>query len=283
MNGIEPARDVMVTTEKASRTRAPPRRAEPPIDEAPPASAPDAIAWADPSEVLAQIAEMDEELRPRRGPGATGKASPTAPVPTAQDGGRTPAPGSAAGTTPAGDVSPYLAQRIDYASASVSEIGEGLREMDERWHDLHQAAERLEAELGKAAREIDFLHRGPTPDPADSPGLAASATDARRGPASVRAPTAAQYGNFTAERYNRTIDDLKARRRAIVAWTVAIAAGISGVLVALSIIAREPTPPIWLAALPGVWLVPVPFFVVSFLATQRVLRRNHLNVATGEP
>jgi uncharacterized membrane protein HdeD (DUF308 family) len=75
---------------------------------------------------------------------------------------------------------------------------------------------------------------------------------------------------------------LKSRRRRLALWTVVVAAGISTVLVLLTLWAREPMPAWWLAVLPGIWMLPVPFFVLSFFGTQRVLRRNHLNVA-GDP
>jgi hypothetical protein len=34
----------------------------------------------------------------------------------------------------------------------------------------------------------------------------------------------------------------------------------------------------WIAVLPAIWMIPVPFFVLSFFVTQRVLRRNHLDL-----
>ncbi len=89
-------------------------------------------------------------------------------------------------------------------------------------------------------------------------------------------PQSGRFAAFTVEKYNRTIGNLKERRVSLAGWTVALAAVISGVLVTLSLLAHEPAPPIWFAALPAVWMVCVPFFVVSFLSTQRVLRRNHL-------
>ncbi len=89
------------------------------------------------------------------------------------------------------------------------------------------------------------------------------------------------FCQFTATRYDRTVRQLKARRRRIFGWTVGLAAGISIALEVLNVLAREPMPPWWLALLPLVWLIPVPFFVLAFWGTQRTLRANHLETGVS--
>ncbi len=86
------------------------------------------------------------------------------------------------------------------------------------------------------------------------------------------------YRAFTAEKYNRTIAELQGRRRKLVGWTLGCAALISAGLITLTAMYPEPVPALWIAALPAVWMIPIPFFVLSFRGTHRVLRRNHLGV-----
>ena len=185
--------------------------------------------------------------------------------------------------------SPYLEERLAVASASASALSRELRDLGERWQGLEDAAERLEEEIGNANREMGFLHAAessappsPLPTPAVlapvAPRLRPSGNHLRRANSTGPAP----YGGFTIARYNSTIGGLKARRLQLAWWTVGLAIGISAILVVLSVVAREPMPVVWLAILPIVWLIPVPFFLLSFLATQRVLRRNHLDL-TGDP
>jgi len=74
------------------------------------------------------------------------------------------------------------------------------------------------------------------------------------------------------------MDALKARRPVVAVIALALAAAVSTLLVAVAVVAHEPEPPFWFAALPIVWMIPVPFFVLSFRGTRRILRRNHFDL-----
>jgi hypothetical protein len=147
----------------------------------------------------------------------------------------------------------------------------------------------LQRELGNASRELNFIRTAdlglPEPTVAALP-LPVPQSSGR--PSSASAPLASgvsgapTYQGFSAVRYNSTIDQLKERRPRLAIWSLALASLISLALVALAIAAHEPTPALGLAVFPSIWMLPVPFFVLSFFGTQRVLRRNHLNVA-GDP
>jgi hypothetical protein len=183
-------------------------------------------------------------------------------------------------------VSPYLEERLGVAHASMSALGREVRSLGERWQQLKGTAEVLEREIGNAAREAMFLSSSGEPGgaPLVSPtdltvqDLARSALARTRPSLSPRSGSV-PYEGFTVARYNTTIGGLKARRRRLGWWTVVLAAAISAALVFLSVSAREPMPAIWwIAVLPAIWMIPVPFFVLSFFGTQRVLRRNHLDL-----
>jgi hypothetical protein len=202
--------------------------------------------------------------------------------PSASEPGESEEPPAGGMSGPEGS-SPYLRERLSIASRQVAELGAGLRDLGDRWQRLEGSAEVLERELGHAAREIDFIRLA---NEASGPTTPVPSSVARPTPVSRPAPPppapvagAAPYTGFTISRYNSTIGGLKARRRSLLYWTVALAAGISLALVIVQVFAREPMPVVWIAVLPVVWMIPVPFFLLSFLGTQRVLRRNHLDLA----
>jgi hypothetical protein len=236
--------------------------------------------WNDTARVLAEIDRVDADLRPRRSTPATHAPAPAA-VPestragTAADYSEEPTPLDA-------KYSPYLEEHLGLASASLVELGAGLREMDERWRELREATVRLEQQMEGAAQEVEFLRQQAGANPvgtfARGPLVSASETLAARA-ASHSLPVDAPYGEFTAARYGRTVTAVQQRRRSLAGWTIGLAALISGALLTFTYLAREATPPIWLAVLPLVWLIPVPFFVVSFLATQRIVAQNALDLA----
>ncbi len=225
--------------------------------------------WARPSSFLAELDAIEAELSTVR-----------ACSPGVEDPGSGP-------VEPARDeleVSPYLDERLRLARAAIRTLHREVREMDRRWADMRSSADLLERELRGATEEADHLRSiarasGPLPT-GTTPEAAARPRDAADVRAAARpAPDPARpYLLFTAERYNRTIGGLKSRRRRLAAWTWAGAALISAALGTAALLAREPSPSPWLGLLPLIWLVPVPFFLVSFFATQRVLRRNHLDV-----
>jgi hypothetical protein len=184
-------------------------------------------------------------------------------------------------------ISPYLEERLEVARVSMANLGRELRELGDRWEGLRVAAELLEQEIGNASAEVEYLAHDRADDDVDPPAPAlargaASARPAFAAPPATPAQGPEPYAHFTVARYNRTIGDLKGRRRRLAWWTVVLAGAISAVFVTFSLLAHEPTPVIWLAVLPAIWMIPVPFFLVSFLSTQRVLRRNHLDFP-GDP
>jgi hypothetical protein len=230
--------------------------------------------------VLDQLDRISVDLRRRPPSNASEAVDETTSPPALPDPEKWDEGESAVGT-----VSPYLEERLVVASASMSALGRDVRDLGERWERLRGTAELLERELGNAAREVTFL-RAPGESremplvPLTStllPGAAGPVPSSRLLMARPRTGSA-PYAGFTVARYNTTISGLKARRRRIALWTVVLAAALSAALVILAVLAQEPTPPVWLALLPAVWMIPVPFFVLSFFSTQRVLRRNHLDL-----
>lgn len=268
----------------------PRRRGEPREDEpmAATLSALDALAQ------LSEGAAVPESLSPDASPGGAPPVPISPPV-------STPAPPAA--ELDAEDSTPptlYLEERLRLANLALTGFGQGIKEMDERWSSLRQTADTLSQEIHRAQRELEFV-RGSgvaSPEPGDPeetrepprlrtppPTSDVVATVLPTGRVAVSArrvegrPLPSAYGEFTASRYNRTIGDLKARRKKLAGYTIGFATLISLGLLVLTAIAREPMPAWWVAALPAVWMVPVPFFIASFRGTHRVLRRNHLELA----
>jgi hypothetical protein len=228
-----------------------------------------------------QLDQLGKDLQPRGGGGT--------PAPPLSPEDPPPSESLAAGppeTVSDTESSPYLEERLAVASGSLSSLGKEVQEMGERWTHLQGTVADLRRELGNAAREVDFIRSAGAGTPA--PGPVSRLSSAPAGSGAVISPSTAPfdggttsppYLEFTSTRYNATIDGLKGRRLRLAIWTLVLAALISAALVALALWAREPVPSMWLAVLPAVWMVPVPFFLLSFWGTQRVLRRNHLNVA----
>lgn len=168
--------------------------------------------------------------------------------------------------------------------------------MAARSRNLETAVESIEHELARATDELAFVRsrdddrrsdpendpptaRRPPGDPSRA-GVDLDRTVARsdRGRFSA-APSAGtstseggRFDRFTVARYNRTMGQVHARRRTVARLVLAAAALISLGLVTLAVLAHEPEPPVWLAVLPVIWMVPVPFFVLAFRGTHRVLR-----------
>jgi hypothetical protein len=236
--------------------------------------------WSDTARVLAEIDRVDAELKPRR----PGRAEvPPAVEPSPRDTAASGAYSFSEDPAPLDTkYSPYLEEHLGMASASLVELGAGLRAMDTRWQELRAAAVRLEHQMEGAAQEVEFLRQQAGTVPMGTiprgPLVSASETLAARA-ASHALAVDAPFGEFTAERYRRTVGAVGKRRRSLAGWTIGLAVVISGALLTFTYLAHEATPPIWLAILPLVWLIPVPFFVVSFLATQRIVAQNALDLA----
>jgi hypothetical protein len=231
--------------------------------------------WNDPVKVLDELARVDAELRPRRprSGASVPRPEPVAAAVYSED----PTPAET-------ELSPHLEERLELASASLVQMGAGLRAIDDQWRELRAAADRLEEQMEGAAKEMEFLREraGTMPAGAAARGPLSSAAEALAArSAAHQLPVDAPYGQFTADRYRRTVDAVKDRRRSMAAWTIGLAVAISGALLTFTYLAHEGTPPLWLALLPLVWLIPVPFFLVSFLATQRLVSQNALDLAGG--
>jgi hypothetical protein len=231
-------------------------------------------AWSDPTKVLTELAQLDSELKSRRP--LTGTGAPAGPStsdlpsePPAADGG---------------PPTPHLEERIELASASLVQIGAGLRAIDNQWAAIRAEAGRLEQQMDGAAQELEHLReRGGAAPAGPAPQvLLASPTEVLAARvAARRAPVEAPYVEFTADRYRRTVSAVKKRRRSMAVWTIGLAAAISGALLTFTYLAHEAAPPLWIAVLPLVWLIPVPFFFVSFLSTQRIIAQDALELAEG--
>ncbi len=241
----------------------------------PPRSEPD--PWASPAVFLAELDRLTVELGGNPVPGdIRPRVAPPGPLPDEAPPDAMP-------------LSPYLEERLRLAHRAMATLGRELSTLERRWGVVRAAAEHLDRELERAEDEAGFLGRlAAVPlaaEPiAEGPVRAGGEEEAPEARAAVEGDRVVPddgslpYLRFSADRYNRTIGALKFRRRRLVGWTVGLAVAISGALGTAAFLAHEPPPDPWLAILPLVWLVPVPFFVVSFLATHRVLRRNHLDV-----
>jgi hypothetical protein len=230
--------------------------------------------WNDPTQVLTELAQLDAELKSRRP--LTSIGAPTGPPASERPSEALPVEG--------GPPTPHLEERIELASASLVQIGAGLRAIDNQWAAIRAEAGRLEQQMDGAAEELEHLReRGGAAPAGPAPQvLLASPTEVLAARvAARRAPVAAPYVEFTADRYRRTVNAVKKRRRSMAVWTIGLAAVISGALLTFTYLAHEAAPPLWLAVLPLVWLIPVPFFFVSFLSTQRIIAQDALELSEG--
>jgi hypothetical protein len=182
---------------------------------------------------------------------------------------------------PHGMASPYLEDRLEAAHAAAAELSGEFAQMERRGSSLRVAVQTIEDELVRASDELAFLRERQEREYDPPPnGLPTPTPAGRLGPAPPEVPRAPPYEQFTAERYNRTVRDAAGRRRRVAAYTIALATIISAALLAVTLLIREPFPTPWvLGLLPVVWLVPVPFFLVSFRGSQRVLGNHPLDVA----
>lgn len=259
-----------------------PRR--PPRDPAPRESDP----------VLLELDRIAAEVRDRR------TSAPTGPAPFV---GPREAPKPLAREENLGDLSGYIEERLLEARRSIDGAQEEVGRLSASSQALGGRVAAIRSELDKVTTEYRFARlRGLTPEPdhreraypADAPRPAVNPAGGEdqslREPAarfrpqpvvSARAAGAA-YRGFTVDKYNETIDGLKARRRRLAVATLGLSAVIGAALAAVVLFSPPSYPPLWIAALPVVWVVPVPFFLLSFRGSHRVLDRNHLNLP-GEP
>jgi len=192
-----------------------------------------------------------------------------------------------------GAPSPYLDERLAAARAASIAVSHEFVRMERRAHALRGTVERLQGELDDASAELAFLRSsaafdGESEDDLDPPerparfGLAALVgSEARRRTSTdpeARRADAPVFEAFTADRYDATVRQAQSRHGGVAAATVLLAVLISSGLLALTYFAHEPMPVWWLAVLPLVWLIPVPFFIASFRGTHRLLGQKRLEL-----
>lgn len=191
-----------------------------------------------------------------------------------------------------GAPSPYLEERLTVARSAAERLASEAEWVERSVSSLKGDLETIHRELGRATDELGFLRSEEASENGTSDsglpashgsgdgtygGVVAMSVAAASPVLLPSAPTTA-YASFTVARYNDTVLALHARRRSLAWETVVLAAGISALLFALTLRAHEPLPVIWLAVLPLIWMIPVPFFLAAFLGTQRVLKKNRLEL-----
>ena len=246
--------------------------------------------------VLDEIDRIISELSTKRGDRAAPESPPARDGSIRGDGvaywGR-----DERGTAPSG----FFEEHLEAARRAVGHVHETVGELQSTSEQLRQRLASVETELDRITREFQFVQErsnapGPTvPEastvppwseedlippsprqPVDSSDIfSGSFTAIRAAAADSPAPV---YETFTVDRYNRTIDSLKDSRTKLVAWTLLLSAAVGIVLVLVVLYSPVVNPPVWIAALPLVWVVPIPYFLLSFRGTHRVLERNHLNL-----
>lgn len=192
-----------------------------------------------------------------------------------------------------GRPSGYLDERLARAGSAATTAGRGLSGMADQVQALRETVEQLALELERASEELRFMRsENGIPEPVGSPALAGAgpsldgshaALTGGDGGASDRGPMALGAGppaylEFTARRYNATMRGIKGRRRRLAVISLTLAVSISYVLVTLAVFEHDTFSPWWLVLLPVIWLIPLPFFVLSFRGTHRILHRNHFDL-----
>lgn len=247
--------------------------------------------------ILDEIDRIIAELQTRRGEGP----APTEPTPrTAPYSGTGAAfaaahPGALTGT-PSG----YLDEHLDGARREIGLIQEEVGRLTDTSTQLRQRVAAAQNELDRIAQEYDFLRDriglAGSSVPADAsaplwsegevdPSRSSSAGGATMVPGSFPAIRTSSsdgpppvYEAYTVDRYNRTIDSFTNGRRKVVVWTLVLSAAIGAALVLVVLFSPVVHPPVWVAVLPLVWIIPIPYFLLAFRGTQRVLERNRLNL-----
>ena len=241
--------------------------------------------------ILQEIDRLREELGSRST--AQGRSSSPAELPEWDESGVSSGPEEVDWAAS----SPYLEERLRVARTLASRLAQEAGNVERGMQGLRTALETMDQELGRASDELDFVRNeawsepGPGSRPATVPvprpsAGSSSATDGRAGASTSLVPTSrplppnatGSFQDFTVARYNRTVEELHARRRATLWVVLVLAAAISAALLFLTLKAHEPVPAVWLAVLPLVWMIPVPFFVVAFRGTHRVLREHRLEL-----
>lgn len=238
------------------------------------------------------LLDLDRLALELRGPTPRGSA-PERPLSAAA--ARAPGPSESLQVAPErsnrpdGVPSPYLDERLATARRASALLQRELHQMESRSKELREAIDTIDRELARADEELTHLRsteweaydagaagdghglRGRPPGGGSRTETGSWETDRPAGPPET---TTQAFEAFTVDRYNRTVGGLRGR------WSrTAAAVGVSAALISLALellLLRywEPLPVWWIAVLPSVWMIPVPFFVVSFRATHRMIRRS---------
>ncbi|MCI4317774.1 MAG: hypothetical protein L3J96_04485 [Thermoplasmata archaeon] len=234
--------------------------------------------------VLAELVEIHRLLGVPWEPEGKVPPRPTL-APGSASGGATADPGESSSR---GAESPYLDDRLAAASEVADALSTEFEAIQQQTNRLGGSVATLREELGRASEELAFLRSGPGFDTqpsqrdraprADAPTVRPTKTSGRSGGPASATDSRPAYDSFTVSRYNETVGEVRRRRRWLFGSTLALATGISAVLVAVAYLAHEPMPPWWLAGLPLVWMIPVPFFLASFVGTHRMLSTHSLEL-----
>ena len=269
--------------------------ATPPADPDP--SSPSGFPEEEPL-VLDEIDRIITEVRTRR----NGIAAHAAPIPWAIPiSGEPTAFGAASPAEREGMPSGYFEEHLDAARRAVGQIHEQVGELADTSSQLRQRVAAAEGELERIAEEYRFVRERSMstdsqsgldlaappwwegePEPVDASasgskvGMTSGSFTAIRA-ASADGPTPV-YAAYTVERYNRTVAALKHGRPRLVAWTLLLSAAVGIVLVLVMLYSPIVYPPIWVAVLPLVWVVPIPYFLLAFRGTHRVLQETPLSL-----
>lgn len=242
--------------------------------------------WVDPDSVAGMLREIDDlastldELRSA----LSAPRPPVAAIP--------PAPEPARAEPPRVTRVPvlYLEERVANARRAAGELDREVSQLQQRWDTVDEGLRTLQQELGDATEELAFLRTLDSPAfdrpaPRDTRSTDREPSSERpesratgiATPSPAEAPEGApRYAGFTSARYNTAVARLRDRRKRLLVWTLGLGALIAAGLEVANLLSPSATSPLWLAFLPIIWLVPVPFFVLSFRGSQRTLRRNHL-------
>lgn len=182
-------------------------------------------------------------------------------------------------TGPARTFSPFFAQRVHSAREAAARLLDELAQPVPDARVVDGAVASVHLELERAHQEYEFLRSGSVASRAVPYHGPTPAAERRLARATTSGEPEAAFSSFTSARYNRSVGRMQRGRRRLLAATVFLSAGISALLLTLTLIAQEPNPTLALRVLPLVWLVPVPFFFLAFRGTYRMLSGPSLGVA----
>jgi hypothetical protein len=268
--------------------------------ESPTASADEPGRWPNPpgrrrfspGETLAVLIDLDRLVLELRRPPSSSVAPPglanPKPAPTASSPTRV-SHGLAAPSD--GRPSPYLDERLASARRASTALAVELHQMEAKSKGLRESIDTIDRELARADEELALLRstewraatpkepepptagRPPSPPTSSTIGETKSPTARGSGELPPSHVEARAYHAFTVGRYNDTVGELQGRWSRTARLVLLAAVAISVSLELLLLLSREPLPAWWIAVLPAVWMIPVPFFVVSFRATHRLVRQ----------